>query len=196
VVERPLQTERNIVVNHIFNFQSATNNSTLVSVGDLLTAFGCMATAANTVNLMYKAVRLNRIRIWTSPVTLGVALTNGVEWLSSDSGVMTKQIMDSSNNPNRPAYVDTKPPNSVAAWFWRSVTNVGGGANTDLFSIVAPTGSLVEVNMTGIQSDVAFGNFGFATTAAATVSEVYYGGLDGIGTGTGLLVPSGLNTIV
>jgi len=50
--------------------------------------------------------------------------------------------------------------------------------------------------MTGILSDVAFANYGYATTAAATVSQIYYGGLDGIGTGTGLFVPIGLQTIV
>ncbi len=192
----PVMSEKNIMIPHRFCFQSATNNQTQITVGNLISAFGCMATGANTVNVMCKAVRLKRIRIWTSPVTLGIALTNGVEWLSSDVTVMTQEVRDSSNTPERPAYVDVKPLQTTQAWYWRTVSNVGGGANTGLFNIVAPTGSLIEVTMTGILSDVAFANYGIATTAAATVSEIYYGGLDGIGTGTGNYVPIGLQTIV
>jgi len=189
-------SEKNIMIPHKFLFQSATNSAVQIDVGDLIAAFGCMATGANTVNVMCKAVRLKRIRIWTCPVSLGIALTNGVEWLSSDVTVMTKEFRASSNTPDKPAYLDVTPLQSTQAWYWRTVSNVGGGANTALFNIVAPTGSLIEVQMTGILSDVAFANYGIATTAAATVSQVYYGGLDGIGTGTGNFVPIGLSTIV
>lgn len=192
----PNMSEKNIMIPHKFLFQSATNSNVQIDVGDLLAAFGCMATGANTVNLMCKAVRLKRIRIWTSPVTLGVGLTNGVEWLSSDVTVMTQEFRASSNTPDKPAYLDVTPLQSTQAWYWRTVSNVGGGATTGLFNIVAPTGSLIEVQMTGILSDVAFANYGYATTAAATVSQIYYGGLDGIGTGTGNFVPIGLSSIV
>jgi hypothetical protein len=194
--QSPPQTEKNVMVSHKYYFQSATNNQVQITTGMLLSAFGAMATGANTVNLIFKAVRVKRIRIWTSPVTLGIALTNGVEWLSLDSGVMTTEFRDTSNSPNRPAYIDVKPTQSTAAWFWRSISSAGGNSTVPLFNIVAPTGSVVEVTMTGIMSDVAFTNFGYATTAAATVGEIYYGGLDGIGTGTGLLVPLGLQSIV
>jgi len=184
------------MVSHKWYFQSATNNQVQITTGMLLAAMGTMATGANTVTLMFKAVRVKRIRIWTSPVTLGIALSNGIEWLSLDSGVMTTEFRDTSNSPDRPAYIDVKPLNSTAAWFWRSVSSAGGNSTVPLFNIVAPTGSVIEVTMTGIMSDVAFTNYGYATTAAATVGEIYYGGLDGIGTGTGLLVPIGLQSIV
>jgi len=192
----PPQTEKNVVVNHSFMFQSATNAATTISVGDILSTMGVMCTAANTVNTMFKAFRIKQIEVWTSPVTVGVGLSNYVEWLSADSGVMTKQFGDSSNNISVPAYVKTSPPVSTAAWYWRSVTNVGGGANTDLFNIAAPTGSIIRLNVTGLISDVAFANWAITSVAAGTVAQIYYGGLDGIGAGTGLYVPIGLSTIV
>lgn len=184
------------MVSHRYYFQSATNTQVQITTGMILAAMGAMATGANTVNLIFKAIRVKRIRIWTSPVTLGIALTNGVEWLSLDSGVMTTEYRDTTNSPDRPAYIDVKPTQSTAAWFWRSISSAGGNSTVPLFNVVAPTGSVIELSVTGIMSDVAFTNFGYATTAAATVGEIYYGGLDGIGTGTGLFVPLGLQTIV
>ncbi len=191
----PAEGDRNVLVTHKYVFQSATNNPVNISVGDLLQTMGVMATGVNTVNTIFKAVRLRYIKIWTNAVTTGIGLSNAVEWLSSDSGVMTKQFSSSTNNISHPAYLYTKPPSSTAAWFWRSITNIGGGANTDLFNILAPTGSFIEVGLQGLMSDVAFANWSTTTVTAATVSEIYYGGLDGIGAGTGLFVPVGLTTI-
>ncbi len=192
----PLTNETNVIVNHKFLFSSTTGAKTLIGVGDVMTTLGVMGTGVALVSSIFKAFRIKRIRIWSTPTTLGVATTNGVEWLSSDSGVMTKEYTASSNNPNHPAYLDVRPTNSVAAWFWRSITNIGGGANTDLFSIVAPIGSVIELTVSGIVSDVNFANWGVAPAAASVVGQVYYGGLDGIGAGTGLYPPIGLLTIV
>ncbi len=152
---------------------------------------GMMGTTVNAaVTPIIKAFKIHRIRIWTSPTTLGVAVSNSFEWYSSDTGVMTLQEQDTSNTPDRPAFTCTSPPNSSAAWFIRSVTNVGGGATTGLGNIVAPIGSIIELDMSVWLSDVAFVNYGQGVTTAV-LGQLYYGGLDGTG---GSYPPIGLQT--
>lgn len=190
------QTEANVSFRHSYRFVSTTNVVTTISAGDLVSSCGAMGTGANLVSTIAKALRLKRIRIWTPPPSVGGSASCSVEWLSADQGVMTFQEIDSTNNPTLTAYVDTRPPNSSQAWFWRSVTNIGAGATVDLFNLQAPTGSIIQVDLEVIMNDTLFASWGIATVAVATVGQLYYGGLDGIGAGTGLFPPIGLSTIV
>lgn len=192
----PPQHNANITFNHAFRFSSTVGTKNQITVGSLVGCGPCCGVGANLVAAQMKAFRIRQVRIWSPPPSVGGSVACALEWLSADAGVMTNEESNTSNNPSIPAFLASSPPSSTAAWYIRSVSNIGGGATVGLFNIRAPPGSVIELQMEVWLNDTLFTGWQIATTAAATVGESYYGGLDGIGAGTGLYPPVELYTIV
>jgi hypothetical protein len=173
--------DANVLVRHKYRFSATSANETNVTCQSIMTVAGAMGTVLNTnVNPISKAFKIHSIKIMSSPGALGAAASCSVEWYSADSGVMTTQTFDTTNTPDRPAEIFSRPPTSSAAWYWRSITNVGGGATTPMFNIQCAAGSIIELDVTHILNDTAYTSWP-TVVAAAVLGQMYYSGLDAFG---------------
>jgi hypothetical protein len=150
-----------------------------------------MGTVLNSkVNPIAKAFRVHSVRIESSPAALGAAAVCSIEWYSGDSGLMTREEYATTNTPDMPAILRSSPPSSCAAWYWRTVSNVGGNATVPLFNLTCNPGSIIELDVSHILNDTLFTSWP-DTVAAAALGEMYYSGLSGFGS---IFVPLKLNT--
>jgi hypothetical protein len=86
--------------------------------------------------------------MWSPPPSQGSFATCSVEW-SGQAAASTLEVSDTSVSPTFPAHLNTTPPRNSLASFWQTA----GAAVDQLFTIVAPAGSIVDVHLSLILSD-------------------------------------------
>lgn len=182
----PPQINSNVIVNHTYRFRSTTDAATAITFNQVLAMVGSVATAANaTLTSIARSLRLNSIEIWAATTAANTQTTCSVLWTSTidDNAVTSKEISDTSVSASWPAHVLGRPPAGTECSFWTI------GSTAPMFTIVAPTGSVVDVNVTYVLGDLTSG---VATTvASATLGTMYYPPLDGA---TDLYLPVSLGT--
>jgi len=172
-MERPPQLRSNIVLTHNYRFTSTSGTLTAITVGSLFAAAGNMCTVANTqVQSLFQSLRVKRVSIWTPPAAQGGFATCSVEWLGGANS-NTVEVSDTSNSVATPARIMSQPPTRSLASFWNTSPSF---ANT-LFSMVAPTGSIIDVALDLILSDDESANL-VTAVAAGALGVIYYLSLD------------------
>jgi len=134
-----------------------------------------VATTAVTSSRIIEAVRLKSVELWTNPPALGSApMTCSVEWIGSNA---PSTIISDTTMGVLPAHVLAKPPpNSSNRWWSMSGTDEAD----PLFTLVVPSQTVcdVRVNLRLVDSEAPVAG---DVPAGATVGQVYYDFLDGIG---------------
>lgn len=176
-------------LSHRFRYYAnATATTANITVGNLLGALGGICTIANsTIASICSSVRVKRVSIYSGVVTTG-AVNAELTWFAGGSSFMKDDSRESSvpEGITMERVLVTKPPARALAAFWQnsaSPTNV-------LFQITCQAGSLIDVEMVGTLGN-NLSNVAIAGYAAATLSTVYYGRLDGVG---GKFQPLGVPT--
>jgi len=169
------------MLNHRFRYTSTSGAATEISSSGLIFAAGCVGTVLNSfVTSFYGSVRLNGVSIWTPPAAQGATATCSVEYYGQSQG-NTVEYSDTTVSTAQPAVVRTRPPPQSLSAFWQTPDI----ANQQLVRIIAPTGSIIDVDLSLILYDDESAAQTRAVVAAA-LGTVYYLALDNA---TGSLYP-------
>ncbi len=180
----PPQISTNISFRHKYRFVSTNGALQTIGSNDLCAVAGGVCTVANnTLSLIAAAVKLHRVQVWTPPATQGSSATCSLNWKST-SFSPNLEVSDSTMSVTTPAYISAVPPAGSQASFWAV-----SGSGQDLFDLVAPSGSIIDVDLTVVLNDgVAGASY---TVAAATLGVLYFLPLDG---GSDVYTPVSLST--
>lgn len=181
----PPQLSTNVMYRHVYRFVSASDTAHSVQGSDLLGVCGTVNTAANIQTLITAAVKLHSVKIWTPPSAQGLSSTCSLEYANA-TFAPSSEVSDSTMSTAVPAHIASTPPAGSVAAFW-----ITGTGNT-IFTIVAPMGSIVDLDMSSVLVDTNAASNAITTTAAGTLGEVYYLGLPST---SPALTPVSLNTI-
>lgn len=169
---QPPQLRSNVMFNHTYRFRSTVGTNVSITDTNLVESVGALCAVANTT--LYNiagSVKVNRINIWTPTAAQGASATCDLEFNGLNNSP-NMQYSDSTISVSEGAHLSVKPPKESLAAFWQKITG------TQVFSITAPTGSIIDVRMSIILAD---GVPGTAYTVAAGVAGVmYYPPLDGV----------------
>lgn len=148
--------------------------------------------ATNTLlSDLFFAVKLGRIKIWSTPIIGQVATVQVVFDGTAAGFVGDRKVHTDTSMGIEPAYVSCTPAKeSLASKFQVSSSAVA-------FNIVCPAGSVIDINLT-FRSDVITGsNVAAQNTAAGATGEfIQFRGLDGLAVATSkMLPPAGVNQV-
>jgi hypothetical protein len=160
-------------------FQCTTSGTQSVNFADLMDLL-LVATSATAVYDVYDVCRIRAVEIWCASTSGGVPVTVSVSWnggntvgLSSDGRIISDTVMG-----NEPAHVRSKPSRDSLAAQWSE-----SSSSASAFTIVTPTGSIVDVDME-YRNTVAAPQLAQVVAVAATIGQFYYRGLDGVASAT------------
>jgi hypothetical protein len=170
----PPSLSSNVTLNHTFRFVSASSTVQAITAKSLCLAAGCTGTVTNTtVTSPFASVKLNHISIWSPPSSQGSAVTCSVEW-ASQSNANNREVSDTSVSVATPAHIRSRPPLNSLASFWQAP----GIADNQLCNLVAPSGSIIDVNLSLIMQDDDNGSAITRSVATAVIGTIYYLALD------------------
>jgi hypothetical protein len=135
---------------------------------------GVIATSATTSVFLCDAFRLARTCIWATPATAGVPVTVSLKYVDDPASSITagapRTLSDSSVSFDRPAYACLEPPkDNTSMWSqWED-----SSLNSNVLSITAPVGSIVDFHFNCFIDDVGTTSAG-PTLAAATAGVLYH----------------------
>jgi len=146
-------------------------------------------TSLINVTCFSAAVKLNHIKMWSPPASQGSAVTCSVLWAGSVTPFTPdKEESDTSVSVAVPAHLHARPPKNSLASFWQTVSS------NNLFTLSAPVGTVIDVNLSLILYDDDGPSAANITTTAATFGATYYLSLDPVATHR--YVPVSLTTTV
>jgi hypothetical protein len=194
---KPPMIRANLELAHRYRFTSTAATLTSITDNLLLTAAGVMATTATAGTSLYQSVRLRRITIWSPPASQGAAVTCSIFWLprSANAGIggRATEVSDTTVSVAAPATVSSVPPKDSQASFWQN------GSSTTLVQLVAPAGSIIDVELSLTVQDGPVSGGGYTPAAAvlvaATAGVVYYCSLDSATKAGSIYQPVSLTSI-
>lgn len=170
----PIQIKSNVELRHRYRFVSTSGTATAITPTSLLGAAGGLCTVTNTqVATFSSSVKVNRVQILTPPASQGANATCSVEWAGFNNSP-DREYSDTTISVSTPAQISCSPPPQSLASFWQ----VGG--TTTLFTVVAPTGSIIDIVLSLILAD-GTNNSGIVV-ATGVLGTVYYLSLDPVAT--------------
>jgi hypothetical protein len=172
---RPSQLKSNIMLSHTYRFVSTSGTSTSVTPNTLCFAAGAICVVSNsTVASCYDSVKINRVEIYTPPASQGSSATCSLNWESSGSGFAPNmEVSDTSVSVADPAYINCIPPPRSVSGFWNLFADT-----SVLFTVVAPTGSIIDVHLSLILADNGVENSTNGSITTGTLGVMYYLSLD------------------
>jgi hypothetical protein len=167
----PRQFRANPEITRTYRFTSTSGTAKAISPSDLLCAAGVIAVTNILGYPMSQAVKVRSIEIWTPPAAQGAAATCSVLWPAGTQS-QPREVSDTTVSVSNPAHIRTGPPALSLASFWNT------GAGTLLFTVTAPSGSIIDVTLSLVLNDNFVAGGAAATLVGATVGNGYYCALD------------------
>jgi hypothetical protein len=166
---------------------SAAQNATGITVGDILAALGSVVTvSAVTARSVFTSFKLKRIQIW-SPATLAGETISEVLWATKGNNVRDDVKVNSTvGTANAGAYVARPPAKSFSSMWWDS-----SDLTAQIFEIVCPTGSIVDLTLIGSLANSIAQPGTFAIASAGAIGQYFNAALDQFSAGTHTMVPQG-----
>lgn len=175
---KPPQIKTNVFFKHKFRYITLSSVSFTVTALRLANACGVMGTVVNsTVTGIYDSVKLKSVEMWGPPPSQGAAATVTCLYNQLAAGVSnmsTLEFCDTSNSTAVPAHIKCHPPKESFAAFWQPASGTG----INLFTLSAPAGTVIDLEMELILSDTGASNAS-TTVTTALLGAVYYLPLDG-----------------
>jgi len=174
----PPSIKSNVIVRHTFRFLSTAGMGSPVSVtaNNILGACGNVCTVAPTgVTALAGSARVHSLSCWAPVAQQGNAVITSVEWLDAggaNSFASQMETSDISVSVSKPAYFRSKPPKESGAAFWF------GSSTNPLFNLVAPFGTIIDLDVSFILNDSGTPGLGIAT-ASGVLGTVGWTALDG-----------------
>jgi len=160
------------MLSHRFRFVSTSGTATSITPTSLLGAAGTIGTVVNsTVVPMMESIKIREVSIWTPPASQGAAATCSILWVGIANQANNQEVSDTSVSVATPAHVKSRPPRNSLASFWQQAST------TSLFTITAPSGSIIDVTLDMIVGDDE-NNINISVTTNY-VGATYFLALDG-----------------
>lgn len=173
-------------MSHRYRFTSTSGTATNITMTSIALAAGGICTVANSqIRSLFASLRVNFIEIWSPCASIGSFSTCSVDWISSGGQTNNVEISDTSTSVSFPAHILTSPPAGSLQRLWQRVD-----VSTPMCTLVAPTGSIIDIHLSLVFSDQDIVTN--ATVATATLGTIYYLSLDD--NSTHRFVPVSLNT--
>jgi len=170
----PPQLATNVTFRHRFRFISTSATATAITPTSLLGACGAMATVLNTsVATLSSSIKVDHVSLWTPPASQGASATCSINFLGLGN-TPSREFSDTTVSVAEPAFVSCKPPPQSLASFWQVPSN------TTMFTLVAPVGTIIDINVNVILADGTDNTSIIVATAA--LGSVYYLSLDPVAT--------------
>jgi len=183
---QPPMLETNVRVHHRYRFAATSAFSGAVTFVDIAGAMGVFGTVTNTTVVAWtSSLKIRGIEMWTPPASQGASATCSIDWFST-TNQPSMEYSDTTISTARPAHVKSRPPAKSLASFWQQA----GSAST-AFTLVAPAGTIIDLDVDGIMIDLDVVGVTFAP-ATVVVGKPYYLALDGFA--SNLLVPVSMTT--
>jgi len=193
VMLKPPQLESNIVISHKFRF-TATAGAAATNIDGLCLSgvAGAVGTFTNAdVQPIAESFRIKKVSIWSPPAAQGGNATCAVEFKGGATGfIASKEFTDTSVSTSQPAYVSCRPPRGSAASLWQNPVTT----NNILMSLTCGAGSIIDVDLDYILTDLFLSAVTPLAVATATLGRQYYLALDNGGGGGHNFVPVSLTT--
>jgi hypothetical protein len=175
--------------NTTLRFTTTAAISQQITYDNLLDTVVMPVTAILAYDLFY-AVKIRRIKVWALPV-IGQSNSIAVIFDATATGfVGDRKVHQDSSMGIEPAFLNVAPEkDSLASKFQVASAN-------NAFFIEAPTGSVIDVELT-YRSDVLGGAIAAQNaTVGATIGAIAYRGLDGLAKATSnYAVPTSFNSV-
>ncbi len=172
-----------------FKASSALTNVDITQADLLDLVF--MALTATTGDRLFNSMRLRYVEIWGPMASDLVPVTVSIEYVTGTALIGGRSIIssDTSMGSSQPAHVRSAPAADALANMW-----FNSSASSTLVRLNGPTNSVVDVNFEYALSDATSGIAITNAPVGATAGTVYYGGLDGLRSGSTQLPPVSLPT--
>jgi hypothetical protein len=169
----PPQIQSNIRLTHRYRFTSSNGSATNITGASIIGAMGSICNDLNTsVIPFFESFKIQELEIFAPPSAQGSTSTCSVEWQGTGNGPAI-EVSDSSNSVSTPAHIRTGPPAMSQAAFWQTPAIV----NNTLCTIVAPSGSIIDIVVSGILLD-DWANANQLAVTTALLGHPYYLSLD------------------
>jgi hypothetical protein len=143
-----------------------------------------VATSSTALYDLFQMVKVRAVEVWAAPL-LGSAVSVGVAFDSVSAGeIGDLRWHTDTSMAVQPAHVKARPsPKSQAAQFQPQ-------SAASAFHLTCPTGSVVDVELTFVQSAQLVSNFATNVGVGLTTGASYWRGLDGLAIATTKLTPA------
>jgi hypothetical protein len=195
-LNNPPQIQPTIKVGHRFRFviNGAGGSSQVFTIQDICDLL-CVATAATVAYRLFDAVKLKKIEAWAANSAGNASNTLELEWIKTlVIGGPGLSVTDTAMGLANIAHICSRPPMGSRASEWLSTASLAAGSDIDLFRLVVPQGSIVDVEIEGCFYDTDIPVLVTGAVAGATTGKTYCRALDSAA-GTALFVPIGFDTI-
>lgn len=184
----PPQIVANPIVNHRFRFVANSTLAANVTCSNIFGIGGCVATSSTTGKPIFQTMKVNRIECWAPPASQGSASTVTVLFPNALKSP-AKDYTDTSVSVAEPAHVIAVPPSQALCSFW-----FGDSTSDILFTINAPSGTIIDLWVSGVFQDGA-ANANVMVLVGATTGAVYYACLDSLTNASGVAKPIALSVV-
>jgi hypothetical protein len=179
----------NVIPHFIKTYRFSMSSGTVsINSDQVIAACGGIASTTTGLRPFVGAIKVLSVKMW-APSASNALASCSCSWEGGPFGI-TKTITDSSISVTTPAKVFTKPPRGSSSDFWQN-TNAN-----PLFTLSTNVGStIVDVKLSCILNDnTVVYSFSPITIVGATVGNLYFLGLDGLGAATSKFIPLGVPT--
>jgi hypothetical protein len=158
-----------------FRFKAVSNFAGAITVADLIGVMGVMAATTTSAYSIVSSIRVKSVTVFP-PSESGVS-TCFLAWLAGSSGQVKDEALDGSipGGITSTRSLCFKPPAKTLAADWIESSK----GTSDVFSLDVPSGSIIDVLLDG-KFSFEFPSEEY-TVSGATVGQLYYMGLDGVG---------------
>jgi len=184
-ISQPPELDSSVNVHHVFRFVANAGALVGITVGNVLTSLGVMATlvAGTTKTTFASSFRVRKIEIWAPAAAAGAA-TPTVAWNGAGGRSRDEEKISTTVGTAAASYYASVPPKKSFAELWQDST---GSANV-LFTLSAGVGAVIDLTVDFTLSNNDPG-VTVTTGVASTAGLVTYFPLDGTG---GQFRPQGL----
>jgi len=153
-----------------------------ISYQNLLDTILMSVTALSQVDVFH-AVKIRKIEVWSMPA-IGAASTVEVQLSGSTAGSQgSYRIVTDTSMGVQPAHVKVSPGRMTLASMYQP------SSAATAFSIIAPTGSVVDVELS-FKNDPGLSVAAQNASVGATIGSIGYRGLDGLAVATTKFTPA------
>jgi hypothetical protein len=166
---------------------SAAQNATSITAGCILAALGSVVTvSAVTARSVFTSFKLTKVQIW-SPATAAGETISEVLWATKGNNVRDDVKVNSTVGTANSGYFESKPPAKSFTSLWWDATDL----TAQIFQIVCPSGSIVDLSLTGSLANSIAQPGTFAIASAGALGQYFNAALDQFTAGTHTMVPQG-----
>jgi len=175
IIAQPPELDASVTVHHTYRYSTAAGASESITVGNLLSTCGSMATlvAGTTKVSLASSILLHKIQIW-SPAAAAGAASPTVAWNGAGGHSRDEEKIVTTVGTANASYYVSVPPKGSFAELWQDQT---GAANV-LFTLSAGVGSIIDVSVSFTLANNDAG-FTVVNAVADTSGVLYYPPLDG-----------------